>query len=255
MVGATFYGVMILAAAMPALYAQEEPAAPPAPKRSSIGFRVLAMPSDAFGLISRKRYQTTTTSNKTAYDWQFNTTPRSPGLGVGASFEYVLGWRSTITADLMFHRLQYDQVTNIYWGTDDATTSSDERSRMTRTERTKARVWDLPVLLHYGGFRPGGIGSRFYLAAGLAARLITNVRTRTDISYSNGTTEVNYDAVMPAQRHTIGGVAGLGFRFVDDYNIKVTPEFRYTRWLRSSYSSESTQSPKNQIEIGFGLTF
>jgi len=54
---------------------------------------------------------------------------------------------------------------------------------------------------------------------------------------------------------TVGGVAGFGFRFIDDYNIKVTPEFRYTRWLRSAFSLDSTQSPKNQIEVGFGLTF
>jgi hypothetical protein len=254
----------VLAMMLPGLHAQSAvapaqpaPAAeqPESPQRSSLGFRVLEMPLGRFGVIGRNTYQATTISNKTAYDWQFNTTSRSPGVGLGVSYEYVLGPRSVLTADLMFHRLRYDSVTDIYWGTDDATTSTDERSRMTRTERTKARLWDLPVLLHYGGFRKGGAGSRFYVAGGVAFRLVTNVRTRNDISYSNGTSEVNYDTAQPARRHTFGGVAGIGFRFIDDFNIKVTPEIRYTRWIRSVFSADSTQSPKNQIEIGFGLTF
>jgi hypothetical protein len=176
-------------------------------------------------------------------------------VGAGAAFEYVVGRRSTVTADLMFHRLRYDTVTDIYSGTDDSTTTGDDRTRMTRTERTKARIWDLPVILHYGGFRESGLLSRFYLGAGVAVRLVTNVSTRNETTHSSGTNDINYNATQPANRHTVGGIAGFGFRFIDDYNIKVTPEFRYTRWLRSAFSLDSTQSPKNQIEVGLGLTF
>jgi hypothetical protein len=231
----------------------ETPAEPP--KRASIGLRIQELPSDRFGIVGRKQYQTTVVNGKTAYDWQFNTTSRSPAVGVGMAFEYILGPRSTVSAEVLFHRLRYDEVTNVYSGTDDATTSLDERSRTTRTERTKARVWDVPVMLHYGGFRPKGIASRLSLGVGAAYRIVTNVRTENDYAYSDGTSAIDYSQTRPANRQTVGAVAGIGFRFVDEYNIKVTPEVRYTRWLRPVFSLDSTQSPKNQIEVGLGLTF
>jgi len=234
--------------------AGEEPGAEP-PKRMSLGLRVRELPADGFGVMGKSQYQTTTVAAKTAYDWQYNTTDRSPQVGVGMALEYILGPRATLTGEVMFHRLRYDQVTDTYWGTDDATTSTDERSRITRTEHTKARVWDLPVMLHYGGFRRKGPVSRLYLGAGAAYRIVTNIRTENDISYSNGDSAVNYYQAQPSHRQTVGAVAGIGFRFVDEYNIKLTPEVRYTRWLRPLFSLDSTQSPKNQIEVGLGLTF
>lgn len=241
---------------LPLLHGQassQEKAAPP--KRFSLGFRVRELPADRFGVMGQSRYQTTTISGKTAYDWQFNTTSRSPQVGVGVAMEYILGPHATLTAEALFHRLRYEQVTDTFWGTDDATTSTDERSRITRTERTKARVWDLPVMLHYGGFRGKGPASRLYLGAGATYRIVTNIRTTNDITYSNGSNEINYYQAQPSHRQTVGAVAGIGFRFVDEYSIKITPEVRYTRWLRPVFSLDSTQSPKNQIEVGLGFTF
>ena len=225
------------------------------PKRMSIGLRIRELPADRFGVMGRSQYQTTTVSGKIAYDWQFQTTSSSPGLGIGAAMEYILGPRATLTAEVLFHRLRYETVTDTYWGTDDATTSNDERSRITRTEHTKARVWDLPVMLHYARLRPKGVASRLYVGAGATYRIVTSIRTENDISYSNGSSEVNYYQAQPSHRQTVGAVAGIGFRFVDEFNIKVTPEVRYTRWLRPLFSLDSTQSPKNQIEVGLGLTF
>jgi hypothetical protein len=46
----------------------------------------------------------------------------------------------------------------------------------------------------------------------------------------------------------------MGFRFVDEFNIKVTPEVRYTRWNGETFNSSSTHSPRNQLEVGIAFT-
>jgi hypothetical protein len=50
-------------------------------------------------------------------------------------------------------------------------------------------------------------------------------------------------------------VAGMGLRLVDDFNIKLSPELRYTRWMGATFDSESTRSRRNQLEVGIALTF
>jgi hypothetical protein len=52
----------------------------------------------------------------------------------------------------------------------------------------------------------------------------------------------------------IGATVGVGFRFVDEFNIKVTPEIRYTRWNGMTFAQDSTRSPRNQLEVGIGFS-
>jgi hypothetical protein len=242
--------IVLLAVLAPGLGAQTEEA----PRKASIGLRLMAAP-EQFGVIGRHSYELTLVDNKTAYDWKFNTTPRGAGMGVGLSFEYWLGRRTTVSLDVLYHPLNYDAVTDIYSGTDDPTTSQDERSRTTRTERTTGRIWQVPVLLHYAPSAKGGVASKLYLAAGAAFSLVNDIDTQTSFSNSDGTSSTTHDPARPAHRYTGGAVLGVGFRFVDDFNIKVTPEVRYTRWLQRLFSTEATMSPRNQLEIGLGVTF
>ena len=94
--------------------------------------------------------------------------------------------------------------------------------------------------------------SRMYVLGGAVARAVTNVRTTTDTTIS-GTTTTSQAHAQPSKRNVFGAVAGIGWRFVDDFNIKVTPEIRYTRWLGGTFASDSTQSPRDQLEIGIGF--
>src|ERR1035437_4617011 len=88
----------------------------------------------------------TTTVSKVNYDTNYNTVNHSFMLGGGLTLEGRISGRTLVTAELLFNRLRYDRTINMFWGVDDPTTSSDERSHQTTTENTKARLFDLPVL-------------------------------------------------------------------------------------------------------------
>ena len=235
---------------------QEQAAKAPKPKRFSFGIRGRDFPIREFGNMGSKTVQTTTYAPQPApKDWLFSTTTKSPFWGAGVAGEYYGGERWTITAEVMYNRVAYTQQTEVDWGVDNPATSFDEREHEFFTEDTKARLFDLPVLLHY---RPVPAGSRFsklYVSGGATVRYASKVDSfLTTISPSDITT-INSQVVKPSERVIVGGTIGIGFRVVDDFNIKTTPEIRYTRWGGSTFSNQSTISPRNQIEVGLAFTF
>ncbi len=124
---------------------------------------------------------------------------------------------------------------------------------MTATESTKARLFDLPVLLHRN-VRSSGLLSHLYLSGGVTARNVSSVRTVTNITNADATKANNQIQAPVNKRTLIGATVGAGFRFVDEFNIKVTPEVRYTRWNGATFNQDSTQSPRNQLEVGIGFS-
>jgi hypothetical protein len=222
--------------------------------KSAIGFRIRMLPVRSLSVMGNHETMATTTANKTVYDWNFNTTSRSPMAGIGPAFEFELGKRTTVTAEVLYDRLSYQKVTNTYSGSDDPTTGNDERSRLTITENTKARLFDVPLLVHHSPFRRPGVWSHLYFSAGVTDRILTTIRTSNSITYADGTAGANWDRAQASKSNLLGAVVGVGFRFIDDFNIKVTPEIRYTRWAGGTFGTDSTQSPRNQIEIGLAFT-
>jgi hypothetical protein len=225
----------------------------PAPRRWSLGLRVRTLPVRSLSVMDNGTTMNTTTVSKTNYDWNYTTTSKSFVLGGGVTFEVPISRRTLLTAELIFNRLRYDKVTNEYWGTDDPTTANDERSHMTATESTKARLFDLPVLLHRN-VRSSGLLSHLYLSGGVTARNVSSVRTVTNITNADATKANNQIQAPVNKRTLIGATVGAGFRFVDEFNIKVTPEVRYTRWNGATFNQDSTQSPRNQLEVGIGFS-
>jgi hypothetical protein len=214
---------------------------------------VRTLPVRSMSTMDNGRSMSTTTLSKVNYDWNYNTTAKSFALGGGVAVEGQLSPRTLVTAELLFTRLRYQKTTDTYWGTDDPTTSSDERSHQTTTEDTKARLFDLPVLVHRN-LRSSGFLSHLYMAAGATARLATTVRTTNNITNADATTANNQIAAGVGKRTLIGATVGVGFRFVDEFNIKVCPEVRYTRWNGMTFAQDSTRSPRNQLEVGIGFS-
>jgi hypothetical protein len=260
------YGLLALTA--PGLHGQtpgasekNPPAPPAAPEKTSeafsrklaVGLRVRTMPFRSFSVMDNGQAMNTTTVSKVNYDSNFNTVSHSFMLGGGLALEMPLSRRTLVTAELLFDRLRYDKVTDVYWGTNDPTTAADERSHKTTTENSKARLFDLPVLVHRN-LRSSGFLSRFYLAGGATARLVTTVRTTNNITNADATTANNQNQAPVAKRTVFGATVGAGFRFVDEFNIKVTPEVRYTRWNGMTFNQDSTRSPRNQLEVGIGFS-
>jgi hypothetical protein len=151
-----------------------------------------------------------------------------------------------VNGELLYHRLDYTQTSQI----------TDTVSGNTGiTETTRATLWDLPVMLRYRGLRESGLLSKIYFAGGGEVRRVTNIGTSTVTNLPNGTTTTSNAPTIPSKRDVTGAVVGVGLRFVDDFNIKLSPELRYTRWMGATFDSESTRSGRNQLEIGIALTF
>jgi len=235
--------------------AQEAERQPPArQERWAYGFRVRAFPFRSLSGLNNRRLLATVTAAKTAYDWSYQTTSRSSTLGAGPALEVRLGGRTTATAELIFSHLRYEKATDTYWGVDDPASGHDERSHSNITEKTRARLWDLPLMLHYRGLRSSGALSRLWVAGGVVGRNVSSIRTNNEIKNADGSSTSNRIETQPARRNLLGAAVGVGFRFIDDFNIKVTPEVRYTRWSGAIFSLDSTRSPKNQLEVGIGFT-
>lgn len=240
----------------PAAGQEEEPARPAPAKleRFAFGFRVRTLPSTSLGVLRDRSLMSTTFVGRTGYDVNAKTTSRSPSVGGGAAFEFRLAPRVRLTSELLFHRLRYERTFDSMSGTDDPATGHDERSRLSINEKTKGRLWDIPLLLHYRGLRSSGPLAHLWVSGGVAVRSISAIRTRNEIKNPDGSGASDYLAAQPARRNLSGVVVGAGFRFIDDLNIKVTPEIRYTRWSGATFAQETTRSPRGQLEISIGFT-
>jgi len=235
--------------------AQPPSQAPPARlERFAFGFRLRTLPFRQLGVLDDRRHMTTTFAGRTAYDFNASTTSRSPAVGGGAAFEFRLARRVRLTAELLFHRLRYESTTSTFSGADDPTTGNDDRTQFSVSEQTKGRLWELPLLVHYRGLSSKGLWSRVWVAGGLAARSLSSIRTRTETKNTDGSTRLDYLPAVPTHRRLLGVVIGFGFRFIDEFNIKVTPEIRYTRWNGATFAAGTTRSPRGQLEIGVGFT-
>ena len=237
----------------PSVSAQSQPARK---KLWSVGLRARDFPVRSMSVMdTRNTLATTTTATGPVRDWNFSTTSRSAFWGAGPAVEFAPNDRWTVTAEILFNQLKYTKVTSIAWGTDDPTTTDDERTHMFRNEDTRASLFDLPVMVHHRGIRSTGPLSRVYVAAGATIRTVVNVKSTLQTTFPDtSATSVTSSAPL-SKRNVLGAVVGIGFRIVDDFNINWTPEIRYTRWAGSTFATDSTLSPRNQLEIGLGFTF
>jgi Outer membrane protein beta-barrel domain len=245
-----------------AAYAQDQPVqsdnptAPAKPKHFSVGIRLRDFPLKNYSVMGNNTTSTTTFAPQPApKDWNFTTTTHSAFWGAGISGEYWGGPHWTISAEVIYNRLAYTQQTNVYWGVDNPATTYDERSHEFFTESTHAYLFDVPVLVHYRSLRSSGPLSRLYFSAGPTLRYVASIKSSLYTILPSDSNTTTTPTVNPSRRTVVGGTVGVGFRIVDDFNIKTTPEIRYTRWTASTFSNQSTISPRNQIEVGIGFTF
>lgn len=222
-------------------------------ERFAFGLRLRTLPFERLSVMREGIAMQTTFAGATAYDFNASTTSKSAVVGGGLAVELRLARRLRLTGELLFHRLRYNSTTATYWGKDDPATGNDDRTQSSVSEQTKGRLWDVPLLVHYRGLRASGPLSYVWVGAGVAGRTVSAIRTKAEIKRPDGSSTVEYTAATPSRRTLAGVVVAVGLRFVDDLNIKVTPEIRFTRWSGATFSSFTTRSPRNQLE--FGVSF
>lgn len=220
------------------------------PRRYVIGIRVQAFPL--------RQFETDTISTSTTTpvaDYTYTGSSNSQKAALTPSFEYRLTPRLTVGTDFLLHHASYAENAEIRSGKKDPNSSTDDRAVTTITQSTKANYWEMPALLRYYGLRRRGLLSHAYAIGGLGFRHIGRVRTGNEYAYADDTTDYDETPAEPSRRNQLGLVVGIGLRFIDDFKIKVTPEFRYTRWAGSSFQGDSYQSVRNDLRVGFGISF
>jgi opacity protein-like surface antigen len=157
---------------------------------------------------------------------------------VGPTVQFNLPFRFSIEVDALYRRLgyEYDQ----FAGTGSPTTT-----------RTVANSWEFPVL---GKYAIWGGAVRPFVDAGANFRHISGVdQVRTTLSAVN----VDVTPVEFNKDSDIGLVFGGGVEFKLGH-VRITPEFRYTRWGSENFRdpvASLLRTNKNQGDFILGLTF
>ncbi len=225
-------------------------------RRLFYGFRVEAFPLKLFQTGSA-----TDSTTKPIADYSYTSGSSSQKAAPVASVIYVLNRRLTINGEFFLHHAKYTQTAVIRTGKKDTNSSTDVRPTITQIETTRANYWVVPVMVQYhripvykGSWRTRLL-SHAYVAGGIEYRHVGRVRTGTDITNADGTTDYNEIAATPSRRNQIGAVLGIGLRFIDDIGIRITPEIRVVHWQGSTFEGPGYRSVPNQAEAGIGFNF
>lgn len=230
---------------------KEEPRPRAYVRRISIGATLSVM---GLNVVPGRNLSNVTTSP--AVDAVYTTTAASQRIGYGAVVQVALTERFALNISLLTRRIGYQMNSDIYTGIDNPTTTADERKHTVRNEDTRARVYDLPVMIQYYGRDRHAPKLRWFVEGGGSARRVSNIKTSIDTTINDGATSCcDVIPTTPAKRTARGLVAGAGVYFKDDFGIHIVPEVRYTRWMGQTFQSFSTGTQRNQIEAMVSLTF
>jgi len=219
-------------------------------RRFSAGIHVIYFP---FPLL-RGEVGTTFTTNPVA---QYNTfgTSDSPKWSPGAQVEYRLSTHLAVAAELHFHHAGFTETTNLLSGANTSTTGGDNRPVTLIVQTSQANYYEVPLLLHYYGLWNHGWKRRLYLSLGAQLLHVGKIRTANDFTYPNGATDYNENPVTPNHANTVGGVFGIGMRFIDEFHIRISPEARIVYWENPAFSTTGYRSSPYQLECGVGIAF
>ena len=157
---------------------------------------------------------------------------------VGPTVQLNFPFRFSIEVDALYRRLGYEY--NQFAGPGSPTAT-----------RTVANSWEFPVL---GKYAIWGGPARPFIDAGANFRHIAGVnQIRSTLAAVN----VNVTAPEFNEDNDIGFVFGGGVEFKLGH-VRITPEFRYTRWGSENFRdpvASLLRTNKNQGDFILGLTF
>jgi opacity protein-like surface antigen len=170
----------------------------------------------------------------------------------GPSVQVNLNRRFGISVDLLTKVVEFDTLVVVDIENRNTNGPQFERSEAAFTE---GRYYDLPVMLRYYYFSPTKGKPRAYFAGGVTFRQVKDLNGRLTTTNSELEMDTTTATPTPANESTTGAVVGVGIQLVDDVNVKLELEGRFTRWQDRIFASGPANSNLNQAEVMIGLTF
>jgi len=191
-----------------------------------------------------------------AIDSLYSTTEAAQRIGYGITTQLLITDQFAVNASLLMRRPGYIREIDVIEGVDNPNTPEDDRKHIIRHEDTRARFYELPVVVRYYTKDRYRRGARFFLEGGAALRKVSNIRTSIYEQVGSGdktccdTTPASY-----AQRTIRGFVGGMGVQLIDELGLRIVPEVRYTYWTGRTFDALSVVTQRNQIEAMISITF
>jgi len=183
---------------------------------------------------------------------------KSRFYGGGVTFQAAFAKRYAISGNVTLRSVGYRLNIVGLIGIDRTLTdpnATDNRTGYTTTEETRARYWDVPILLRRFSRNHNEGGWRWFAEAGPTFRRVSNIRTSIQIDANSKVTCCDETPATPSHTTIPGITLGGGLHLIDDYGIRMIPEFRYTRWLARTFDNLAAPSRRDQIELLLSFTF
>lgn len=178
---------------------------------------------------------------------------QSKRFGGGPTVQFDFTPKLSLNVDFLYHRLGYDAGTVV---NTQATEDDDAEFVSGDYERTRADLWDVPIMLrYYRGPIEDEDGRRAFVSGGMTFRTISGIRSFNEQLNDEGLSDSTTTPATTLRSTVPGLTAGVGLQFRDEVGIKVDLELRYTRWLQRFFDNPMAQSNPNQAEVVIGFTF
>ena len=226
-------------------------------RRFSAGgkFRYLPLEAMAKGTLSTRVIDTVDVDARSNGD--------SLHYGYGLTTQVAVTNKWAVALELLSSKIEYQTGRNVTtFIVDPFENLLLETQLVSRDETTRARLWDVPLLLRYYTKSRYNRGPRVFFEGGGVVRRVTAISTsiETTTSTTNPDVEEMTDCcdtspARVANPNALGAAVGIGLQLIDDVGIRVVPGFRYTRWFSNAFDDPPTRSEKNQLEVTIALTF
>lgn len=181
------------------------------------------------------------------------TGPGGYRIGFGANAQVRLPRKFAVVGSIIQHKSSHSSTLDQYDGIDNPNTPLDDRKHTTIDETSIVKYWDYTFMLRRYTKDHKAAGHRAFFEGGMNFRNVRNIRTERETTIVD--TVADTKPIVPSRTMGRGLTGGIGAQFVDDFGVKLVPEFRYTRWIQPTFDTLSTFSRKNQFEAIVSITF
>lgn len=175
-------------------------------------------------------------------------------VGWGGNVQVRLPNKFAVAGSLLLHKSGHGSTIDTYVGTDNPNTPLDDRAHTTVEEASIVNYWDYTLMLRRYTKDHEAAGHRAFYGGGFNFRDVRKIRSERETTLGATTTH-DTKPILPTRDIGRGITGSVGAQFMDDFGVKLVPEFRYTRWLQPSFNSQSTLARKNQFEAIVSITF